>query len=153
MFKKAVNSEPKYPAHMSPECADLVSKLLVKQPAGRLGMQLGGVKEVKDHEWFHGFDWKAFQARTMPAPYVPVVRLGGGVKGRVLLCCARCCAHQLSLHAGQERGGHPQLRDAQDGGAHRRGLQVSRPFHGLLRRWLAAMLGQRCAACGLCAMR
>lgn len=81
MFKRAVNTPVKYPAHMSKECADLVGKLLVKQPAGRLGVQRGGARDIKDHPWFADFNWSAFENRTMAAPYVPVVRSSLPVHG------------------------------------------------------------------------
>lgn len=31
--------------------------------------------DVKMHPWFKGFDWQAFENQTMPAPYVPKVKL------------------------------------------------------------------------------
>ena len=51
----------------------MVSKLLVRNPAYRLGTGKGGAADVKRHPWFGGFDWAAFSARTMRAPYVPQV--------------------------------------------------------------------------------
>lgn len=74
MFKKTVKGDVKFPSHFSEECTDLVSRLLQLDPASRLGMQRRGVLDIKQHAWFNGFDWAAFEARTMPAPYVPVVR-------------------------------------------------------------------------------
>ena len=74
MFKKTVKGDLKFPSHMSEECADLIGKLLQLDPANRIGMQRRGVLDIKKHAWFEGFDWAAFEARTMPAPYVPVVR-------------------------------------------------------------------------------
>lgn len=74
MFKKTVKGDLKFPSHMSEECADLIGKLLQLDPANRIGMQRRGALDIKKHVWFEGFDWAAFEARTMPAPYVPVVR-------------------------------------------------------------------------------
>ena len=73
MFKKTVKGEVKYPSHMSEECADLIGRLLRLEPTQRLGMQRHGAHDIKEHAWYKGFDWKAFEAQTMAAPYVPVV--------------------------------------------------------------------------------
>ena len=75
MFKKTVKGELKFPPHVSEECADLVSKLLTADPAARYGMQRRGAQDIKEHPWYAGFDWRAFEAQTMAAPYVPVVRI------------------------------------------------------------------------------
>ena len=74
MFKNTVKGEIKFPPHVSEECADLISKLLKLDPTQRLGMQRHSAQDIKDHTWYQGFDWKAFEAQTMSAPYVPVVR-------------------------------------------------------------------------------
>jgi len=55
------------------EMKDLVKKILVPNPAQRLGVLKGGVTDVKEHPWFASFDWKSFAAGTMRAPYVPRV--------------------------------------------------------------------------------
>lgn len=74
MFKKTVKGDIKFPTHVSDECADLISKLLMLDPTQRIGMQRHGAQDIKDHPWYSGFDWRSFEAQTMPAPYVPVVR-------------------------------------------------------------------------------
>lgn len=56
------------------ELRDLVRRLLVHNPAQRLGVLKGGAADVKAHPWFHGFDWENFAQRKLKAPYVPVVR-------------------------------------------------------------------------------
>jgi len=62
-----------YPASMSAEAKDLISKLLVKASV-RLGATHGGAQVIKDHPFFRGIDWKALNGRTMKAPYVPAVQ-------------------------------------------------------------------------------
>ena len=56
------------------EVRDLIRRLLVHNPAQRLGVLKGGAADVKAHPWFHGFDWENFAQRKLKAPYVPVVR-------------------------------------------------------------------------------
>ena len=53
---------------------DLVRRILVLQPSQRLGASRNGAADVKQHPWFKGFDWAAFSARQLPAPYMPQVR-------------------------------------------------------------------------------
>lgn len=50
-----------------------MKRLLVRRPALRLGVQAGGADDIKRHPWFTGFDWAAFEAHTLKAPYVPKV--------------------------------------------------------------------------------
>ncbi len=57
------------------ELRDLLSKLLVRNPAYRLGSGPGGAEDIKRHPWFTGFDWAAFAAKKMRPPYVPKVLL------------------------------------------------------------------------------
>merc|ERR1711959_226274 len=53
------------------EAADLIKKLLVKDPKERLGSGPGGVEEIKGHAFFEGIKWD--KVREMDAPkYVEV---------------------------------------------------------------------------------
>lgn len=55
------------------EAADLIKKLLVKDPKERLGSGPGGVEEIKGHAFFEGIKWD--KVREMDAPkYVEVTR-------------------------------------------------------------------------------
>ncbi|KAK9828880.1 hypothetical protein WJX72_002570 [[Myrmecia] bisecta] len=54
---------------LSPECRDLIDKLLTSDPRERLGHR--GAGEVKLHPWFSGLDWTSL-ARTKAA-FIPVV--------------------------------------------------------------------------------
>ena len=42
---------------VSPEAIDLIFKLLIKDPAKRLGTK--SADEIKNHPWFKGTDWEA----------------------------------------------------------------------------------------------
>jgi len=67
-----VNYTPNWaPAeHVSPQCRDLIMRLLTYNSVLRLG-SLGGAQDVRDHPWFAGFDWQALQEQRMTAPMVP----------------------------------------------------------------------------------
>ncbi|KAK9817313.1 hypothetical protein WJX72_012521 [[Myrmecia] bisecta] len=73
MFKNICRVKYTCPTTFSKDLRDLVRKLLVLNPTQRLGAMKGGAADVKAHPWFAGFDWKAFEAKKMPAPYVPKV--------------------------------------------------------------------------------
>jgi len=50
---------------------DLVKSLLVFDPKARLGMGTKGFEALRGHRFFHGLDWSALAAQTLPAPWVP----------------------------------------------------------------------------------
>ncbi|KAI8463719.1 MAG: putative cGMP-dependent protein kinase [Monoraphidium minutum] len=96
MYRLIVAADVKCPSHFSPELCDLVRRLLVRRPALRLGAQAGGADDVKRHPWFAGFDWAAFEARSMKAPYLPKVS-----------------------HPGDSSNFRPQVDDSSAGGVYR----------------------------------
>lgn len=55
------------------ELRDFVKQLLQRKPAYRLGQGASGAGAIKKHPWFNGFDWDAFTAKKLKAPYIPVV--------------------------------------------------------------------------------
>ena len=65
----------RYPPYVSPLAKDLLSKLLQRQPARRIGCGPLGALEVKDHPWFSKIgkisDWGSLAARRMPPPRQP----------------------------------------------------------------------------------
>ena len=69
LFDKIKFSQPKFPSFFSGHLKDLLSKLLEKDPAKRLGAK--GAEEVQEHLWFEGFDWEALRSHSFPAPYIP----------------------------------------------------------------------------------
>jgi len=61
-----------------PKCAGtvgtLIRALLKNEPSERLPMRPGGVKNLKSHTWFDGFDWEKMENLTLEPPYKPVVK-------------------------------------------------------------------------------
>ncbi|GFH17457.1 putative LOV domain-containing protein [Haematococcus lacustris] len=53
---------------VSPECQDLITQLLVKDPAKRLGTRTGA-EEIKAHPFFKGITWSLL--RHEAPPYIP----------------------------------------------------------------------------------
>eukprot|EP00397_Hematodinium_sp_SG-2012_P005219 GEMP01005237.1.p1 GENE.GEMP01005237.1~~GEMP01005237.1.p1 ORF type:complete len:865 (+),score=197.97 GEMP01005237.1:112-2706(+) len=58
----------------APHAQDLVENLLKHAPNERLPLRPGGIVNLKNHRWFHSFDWNAMAKLQMAAPYVPKVR-------------------------------------------------------------------------------
>eukprot|EP00301_Raphidiophrys_heterophryoidea_P008052 c13038_g1_i2.p1 GENE.c13038_g1_i2~~c13038_g1_i2.p1 ORF type:complete len:362 (-),score=65.89 c13038_g1_i2:807-1892(-) len=54
---------------VSPECVDLITRLLDLDYKKRLGYH--GVEEVTSHPFFHGFDFEALLSEKMEAPFKP----------------------------------------------------------------------------------
>lgn len=52
----------------------LIKGNLHANPTERLPMKKGGSQNIKNHEWYKGFDWKAMEGMTMEAPYVPATK-------------------------------------------------------------------------------
>ena len=50
---------------------DLLTRLLERKPARRLGMLQGQANDVKNHPWFAGIDWDSLAARKLMAPRTP----------------------------------------------------------------------------------
>ena len=42
-------------------------------PAERLGYLKDGLKDIKRHRWFQGFDWEGLLNRTLVPPIIPDV--------------------------------------------------------------------------------
>jgi serine/threonine protein kinase len=56
------------------DAQDLVKQMLRHQPSERLPMRVGGIKNVKSHKWYAGFDWDKLFMRALEPPYKPNVK-------------------------------------------------------------------------------
>ncbi len=57
----------------SPESADFINKLLLREIDSRLGSKVG-TKEMKEHPWLKYYPWKELENITLPAPFIPEKR-------------------------------------------------------------------------------
>ena len=71
-FKKIMSAEIRLPKRLSPEAADLVTKLLTRDTALRLGAH--GAGEIKRHPFFSSVDWTALAERRVTPPFKPPVK-------------------------------------------------------------------------------
>jgi hypothetical protein len=60
---------------IDPVAKDLIKKLLVAKPYGRLSRS----QEVKDHRWFKAIVWRDVDQRKLVPPIVPEVKFEGDV--------------------------------------------------------------------------
>ncbi|KAL6746691.1 kinase-like domain-containing protein [Haematococcus lacustris] len=65
------NYQIKYPPYLSPQAKDLISRLLERKPAKRLGMLNGRANDIKQHKWFEGLAWEELEARRILAQRKP----------------------------------------------------------------------------------
>lgn len=70
--------DPLYPEDMPHDAVDLIRKLLVREPEGRLGYHKGA-EEIMEHGFFHGMDWAALYRKEVTPPFRPT---GGDDDGR-----------------------------------------------------------------------
>eukprot|EP00199_Chlamydomonas_sp_CCMP681_P000070 CAMPEP_0119102536 /NCGR_PEP_ID=MMETSP1180-20130426/1251_1 /TAXON_ID=3052 ORGANISM="Chlamydomonas cf sp, Strain CCMP681" /NCGR_SAMPLE_ID=MMETSP1180 /ASSEMBLY_ACC=CAM_ASM_000741 /LENGTH=1028 /DNA_ID=CAMNT_0007086843 /DNA_START=136 /DNA_END=3222 /DNA_ORIENTATION=+ len=73
-FRRTLSGRFYVPNFISDTAADLIFKLLQVNPEKRLGSGPLGAQEIKNHRWFAKLDWKALEARKLPAPIRPRIR-------------------------------------------------------------------------------
>mmetsp|Transcript_1989 Transcript_1989/g.5368 ORF Transcript_1989/g.5368 Transcript_1989/m.5368 type:complete len:788 (-) Transcript_1989:173-2536(-) len=85
-YAKVMKGRINWPHKIVGAVKDLIQALLVKEPSERLPMLKGGIQNLRDHAWYAGFHWEAFQALTMEPPYKPRVH---GAKDLANFCAKR----------------------------------------------------------------
>jgi len=71
MLHENIKKAPLKVHDVSPECKDLLSKLLNKNPYSRLGAYMG-FQEIAYHPWFQNVDWDdVYKLRVHPKVYKP----------------------------------------------------------------------------------
>ncbi|KAL7685001.1 putative C2 domain, GPCR kinase, FYVE zinc finger, protein kinase-like domain superfamily [Plasmopara halstedii] len=73
MFKNIMQSEVIYPSHISPVARSLISKLLNRDPARRLGGGPNGGRDIMAHPFFEPIDWDLLMRKEIEPPFVPDV--------------------------------------------------------------------------------
>jgi len=63
-----------FPSNCKGTVQTLIKGLCQSTPAMRLPMKVGGSDNIKSHEWYRKFDWKAMEDFTMEPPYKPSVK-------------------------------------------------------------------------------
>jgi len=73
IFEAIMQEDLVIPPDMDKLAADLVSKLLIRDPSKRLGAGLTDALEVKKHPYFDGIDFEKLQKLQLEPPYKPFV--------------------------------------------------------------------------------
>lgn len=73
-FKRIANGRYLIKQSVSSPARDLIRRLLLPNPAMRLGMLRGGAKDVCGHAFCAHIDMAALEAKQLPPPYLPKVR-------------------------------------------------------------------------------
>jgi cGMP-dependent protein kinase len=73
--KNIVKNQVKYPPGCSnTPCAKLIGGLLTTQPHMRLGCMAGAAGDIKNHEFYRGFDWVRLLQKEIQAPWIPKLK-------------------------------------------------------------------------------
>ena len=75
VFRNIMNKKVEFDKSLvsNKKCIDLIKRLLIKNPAKRMGSQRDGAGDIKSHGWFKGYDWERILRREIPAPWVPTI--------------------------------------------------------------------------------
>lgn len=73
IYKKIINTKPKYPDGFDSKLKSLVKHLLRRDLSKRFGNMVGGVNDIKEHRFFESIDWNKLLAKTIEAPYKPTL--------------------------------------------------------------------------------
>ena len=73
MFRSIQTEELKFPHYFSSDACSLISKLMEKTPALRLGAQKG-IREVQLHPWCHNINWDRVLNKDYDPPIKPRLR-------------------------------------------------------------------------------
>ena len=71
IYKKIINTKPKYPSGFDKDLKSLVKHLLRRDLSKRFGNLVDGVDDIKKHRFFASMDWNALLEKRIDAPYVP----------------------------------------------------------------------------------
>ena len=82
MYRKILQDPLKFPEEVGSDARSLLTQLLNRDPARRLGVN--GAQEIKDHPFFaKHIDWKRLLAKKIQPPFKPaVVSRPGFYRGR-----------------------------------------------------------------------
>ena len=71
IYKKIINTKPRYPTGFDSKLKSLVKHLLRRDLSKRYGNLVGGVSDIKDHRFFATVSYPELLGKRMPSPYTP----------------------------------------------------------------------------------
>ena len=73
-YQKILKGKINFPKTINKDAKSLIKHLLTQDTTKRFGCLKNGVKDILNHRFFEGFDWKNFVYLSMPAPYKPDIK-------------------------------------------------------------------------------
>jgi cGMP-dependent protein kinase len=73
-YRKIIKCRVPWPANFSANAKDFMDKLIVVDPARRLGCLKNGPAGVKEHPWFNDVNWKALESKEVKTPHTPKIK-------------------------------------------------------------------------------
>jgi len=71
IYKKIINTKPKYPEGFDSKLKSMVKHLLRRDLSKRFGNMVGGVSDIKDHRFFASLSWEGLLAKKIDPQYIP----------------------------------------------------------------------------------
>ncbi|KAK6505708.1 serine/threonine protein kinase, AGC [Arthrobotrys musiformis] len=80
IYEKIVQGRISFPAALDETTRDFISRLCEADLSSRLGNLVNGARDVKNHPFFFGIDWKALSEQRMNGPLVPELSFPGDTR-------------------------------------------------------------------------
>lgn len=71
IYKKIINTKPKYPEGFDSKLKSMIKHLLRRDLSKRFGNMVNGVKDIKEHRFFQSLDWVQLVEKKIAMPYEP----------------------------------------------------------------------------------
>ena len=73
-YQKILKGKINFPKTIDKDAKSLIKHLLTQDTSKRYGCLKNGVKDILNHRFFDGFDWKNFVYLTLTPPYIPDIK-------------------------------------------------------------------------------
>lgn len=84
IYKKIINTKPRYPDNFDSKLKSLIKHLLRRDLSKRYGNLVGGVADIKEHRFFSSVSWPELLAKTMTSPFKPTIPAVSSTESRFL---------------------------------------------------------------------
>ena len=74
IYRKIINTKPKYPDGFDNRCKSLVKHLLRRDLSKRFGNLKNGAEDLKTHRFFEEINYQELVDRKLKVPYTPDVK-------------------------------------------------------------------------------
>ena len=74
IYRKIINTKPRYPDGFDSKCKSLVKHLLRRDLSKRFGNLKNGADDLKDHRFFEDISYPDLLERKLKAPFQPDIK-------------------------------------------------------------------------------